>query len=83
MGQSRGALDTGGLGQVVRDLQRETVNAEAWRFSGEFGELGRCGLLGPNRRSLHGLLAFAGLLLLAQALFLFCVGGCGRLGGVA
>ncbi|MBB6584440.1 hypothetical protein HXP36_22230, partial [Ralstonia solanacearum] len=46
-------------------------------------ELGRGDLFGAYRWGLHGLLAFAGLLLLAQALFLFRVGGCGdcRLGG--
>nr|EUJ12654.1 hypothetical protein RSP673_19895 [Ralstonia solanacearum P673] len=31
-------------------------------------------MLGAYRWGLHGLLAFAGLLLLAEALFLFCVG---------
>nr|CUV19776.1 conserved protein of unknown function [Ralstonia solanacearum] len=83
LGQSRGALDTGGLGQVLRDLQRETVDAEAGCFGGDVGKLGRGGLLGAYRGGLHGLFAFAGLLLLAEALFLFGVGGCGggRLGG--
>ncbi|OAK88573.1 hypothetical protein AB851_24535, partial [Ralstonia pseudosolanacearum] len=44
---------------------------------------GWCGLLGADCGGLHGLFAFAGLLLLAEALFLFRVGrcGCGRLGG--
>ncbi|AST87203.1 hypothetical protein CJO90_12555 [Ralstonia solanacearum] len=71
MGQSRGALDTGGLGQVLRDLQGETVDAEARCFGGELWELGRGGLLGAYCWGLYGLVAFAGLLLLAEALFLF------------
>ncbi|OAK88532.1 hypothetical protein AB851_24785, partial [Ralstonia pseudosolanacearum] len=62
LGQSRGALDTGGLGQVLRDLQCETVDAKAWRFGGDVGELGWCGLLGADCGGLHGLFAFAGLL---------------------
>nr|CBJ53402.1 conserved protein of unknown function [Ralstonia solanacearum CFBP2957] len=67
----------------MRDLQCETVDAEAGCFGGEFGVLGWGGLLGTYCWCLHGLFAFAGLLLLAEALFLFCVGGCGgcRLGG--
>nr|CUV45870.1 conserved protein of unknown function [Ralstonia solanacearum] len=83
LGQGRGALGAGGLGQVLRDLQCETVDAEAGCFGGEFGELGLGSLLGAYRGGLYGLVAFAGLLLLAQPLFLFCVGGCGcgRLGG--
>ncbi len=79
--QSGGALCAGGFGQVLRDLQCETVDAEAWCFCGEFGELGWGGLLRPPHGSLHNLLAFAGFLLLAQALFLLRAGGrCGLVG---
>ncbi|CBJ38049.1 protein of unknown function [Ralstonia solanacearum CMR15] len=83
LGQSGGALGAGGLGQVLRDFQGETVDAEAGCFGGDVGELGRGGLLGAYCGGLYGLFAFAGLLLLAEALFLFRVGGCGggRLGG--
>ncbi|AYA48757.1 hypothetical protein RSP824_20170, partial [Ralstonia pseudosolanacearum] len=81
MGQSRGTLGAGCIRQVPRYLQREVVNAEAWRFDGEFGELGRGGLLGAYRGGLHGLLAFAGLLLLAEALFLLGVDSRRRLAG--
>ncbi|CBJ40170.1 hypothethical protein (plasmid) [Ralstonia solanacearum CMR15] len=52
----------------------EALDAEAWCFGGEFGKLGRGGLLGAYCGGLYDSVVFASLLL-AEALFLFCGGG--------